>query len=270
MIMTWVPPYAIEKCRARLEENFDNVGPKDGLTHLALQFWVPTRSGGVEKTPKFGEISDATILHFRDWAHAHRIRVMLCVYNGVDSWDWSLAQAGFADHREKFVGGLVAEMQRLDLDGIDVDLEGNGQFESSKGAFVDFVRELSGKLRALGKQLTVDSFSYQWNAPNQNWWPELFPLVDGLNTMGYDEIGVNAEDWRAYAAQKAAAGANASKLMIGFPGDKTDWHGHTVAEHLAWIVRDPEVGVAIWDAQFGAPYWRASVPWKALAGMSGR
>ena len=267
LVMTWVPPYAIDKCRMRLDENTGGLGPKDGLTHLALQFWLPTRAGGVEKTTQYGAISDATVIGFRDWAHAHGIRAMLCIYNSVETWDWSLAQAGFAEHREEFVRALVAETERLKLDSIDVDLEGNGEFDASKEAYVAFVRELATRLHALGKQITVDSFAYKWNAPNQTWWPELFPLVDGINSMGYAEIGANAPDWHAYAAQKSAAGTNAAKLLLGIPADKPDWLGNTAAEQLDWIARDPSVGVARWDAQFGAPFWKTPAAWQSLAKM---
>ena len=269
LAMTWVPPYAIDKCRSRLDENVDGLGPKDGLTHLALQFWLPTRAGGLEKTSQYGAISDTTVIGFRDWAHGHGIRAMLCVYNSLEKWDWSLAQAGFAEHREEFVRALVAETVRLGLDGIDVDLEGDGEFDSSKESFLTFIRDLAARLHALGKQITVDSFTYQWNAPNQTWWPDLFPLVDGINSMGYEQIGANAPAWQAYAAQKSAAGANASKLLLGVPGDKPDWLGNTAAEHLDWIVRDSSVGVAIWDAQFAAPFWKTSSAWRSLAKMRG-
>jgi hypothetical protein len=59
--MTGLPPYAFEKCRKRLDENVDGFGPKDALTHLALQFWQPTRDGGVEKTLTFGPNGAAAI-----------------------------------------------------------------------------------------------------------------------------------------------------------------------------------------------------------------
>jgi hypothetical protein len=268
IVMTWVPPYAIEKCRARLQEDFDSVGPKDGLTHLGLQFWVPTPEGGLAKAPKYA-ISDAVIGQFRDWAHQHGIRVMLCVYNYVDSWDWSRARAGFAQHRDEFVQAILAETQRLGLDGVDIDLEGNGRFDDDKDAFVAFVRELSGQLHGLHKQITVDSFCDKWNAPSQTWWKELFPLVDAINSMGYAETGANAKEWRAYAAQRAAAGPNAAKLLIGVPSGKPDWQGSSAAEHLEWIVRDGSVGVTIWDAQLQAPYWHTAAPWKALARLRG-
>jgi hypothetical protein len=265
--MTWVPPYSIDKCRTRLHQDIAGLGPKDALTHLALQFWIPTREGGVEKTPKYGAISDATVIEFRDWAHQHGIRAMLCVYNHVDSWDWTLAQAGFADHREQFASALVAEMERLGLDGIDIDLEGEGDFDSSKEPYLAFIRDLAPRVHALKKQLTVDSFAYKWSAPNQTWWADLFPSVEAINSMGYEHIGAHAEDWRAYAAQKAAAGDNAAKLLIGVSGAKPDWQGNTVAEHMDWLAHDPTVGLTIWDALFSAPYWQTPEAWKTLTGI---
>jgi hypothetical protein len=268
LVMTWVPPYAVEKCRSCLNQTFNDAGPRSVLTHIALQFWLPTREGGVEKTTQYGTITDACIIHFHSWAKAHGIRTMLCIYNNTNNkWDWSLATAAFGDHREAFVNAIVAETERLDLSGVDVDLEGNGGFDSSKEAYVAFIRDLATRLHALGKEITLDSFAYKWNAPNQTWWPELFPLVDGINTMGYDQTGVNAPDWQSYAAQKKAAGKYAAKLLIGIPADKSSWVGNSVAEHIDWIVRDSNVGIAIWDAQFGDPYWKTCAVWKALARM---
>ena len=51
--MTWVPPYAVSACQQRLNESFDGAGMKDGLTHLGLQFWNPTATGGVELVTRF-------------------------------------------------------------------------------------------------------------------------------------------------------------------------------------------------------------------------
>src|SRR6058998_3241089 len=43
-VMTWVPPYAVSQCKARLTESFGGRGMKDALTHLGLQFWKPTKN----------------------------------------------------------------------------------------------------------------------------------------------------------------------------------------------------------------------------------
>ena len=57
----------------------------------------------------------------------------------VKDWDWSLAEAGFAGHRKGFARALVAETERLGLNGVDVDLEGNGEYDKSKKAFTAFI-----------------------------------------------------------------------------------------------------------------------------------
>lgn len=262
-VMTWVPPYAVAKSMKRLKESYDGAGMATGLTHLGLQFWTPTLKGGIERLEK--ETNDDAVKELRDWGHAHGIRVLLCVYNGAKKWDWPLARAGFAEHPQAFVDALIAEMDRLELDGVDLDLEGNGKFEQDKEAYVRFAIVLSRRLHEKGKHLTVDTFSYIWNAPNQGWWKELLPLVDGLTSMGYEEIGSAAPEWRAYEAQVVAAGNAASKLMIGMPADKKEWQGTKALDHLKWIRDDGRAGVAIWDAQLQAETWRTGQVWKILA-----
>ena len=269
-VITWVAAYGIEKTKARLDESFGGHGLQNAITHLALQFWVPTPEGGIGKTAKYGEISDETISFFSRWGHAHGIRVMLCVYNSLDSWDWSLARSAFADHPREFADALVAEVEQRSLDGVDIDLEGQGALDEDKTAFVGFIRGLSEKLRARGKQLTVDSFSYRWNAPNQTWWQDLLPLVDGLTSMGYADLGLDGEDWRGYPSQKAAAGADAAKLLIGVPSGKDEWQNHPALDQIDWIATDGGVGVAIWDAQLDAPAWRQSDIWAKIRKICGR
>jgi len=268
--MTWVPPYAVGKSKARLTESFGGIGMKDALTHLGLQFWVPTQDGGLARAGRNNETSDDAIAELRDWGRANGVRVLLCVYNGAKSWDWPLARAGFAEHPDRFLNALLAEVERLQLDGVDIDLEGNGSFETDKAAFVDFIRKLSGRLHAQKRHLTVDSFSYKWNAPNQAWWKELLPHVDGLTTMGYDELGATAPEWRGYGFQKSVVGRRASRLMIGLPAGRNEWRGNTLMEHLRWLKKDGKVGVSFWDAQVPAEAWRKAEVWKTLGEIRGR
>jgi hypothetical protein len=270
LVMTWVPPYAVAKSKARLTESFDGMGMKDALTHLGLQFWVPTKDGGIARAGRNGETSDAAIAEFRDWGGSNGVRVLLCIYNGARSWDWPLARAGFAEHPDKFIDALIAEVEQLQLDGVDIDLEGNGSFEADKAAFVAFIRKLSKRLHAQGRHLTVDTFSYKWHAPNQTWWKELLPHIDGLTTMGYEELGATAPEWRSYAFQKSAAGRRASRLMIGLPAGRNEWRGNTLAEHLRWLKKDGEVGVSFWDAQIPAEAWQKAEVWKTLGAIRGR
>jgi hypothetical protein len=270
-VMTWVPPYAVGRSKARLEESFGGAGMKDALTHLGLQFWKPTEDGGLVRAGRTNEVNDAIIAELRDWGRTNGVRVLLCVYNAVrGSWDWPLARAGFAGNPDRFIDALMEEVERLQLDGVDVDLEGNGSFEADREAFVAFIRKLSERLRAKDRHLTVDTFSYKWNAPNQTWWKDLLPHVDALTTMGYEEIGSMAPEWRGYAAQKAAAGEHASKLMIGLPSGRNEWRGNSALEHLQWLKADGEVGVSFWDAQVKGAAWQKPEVWQALGDIRRR
>jgi len=90
------------------------------------------------------------------------------------------------------------------------------------------------------------------------------PLVDALATMGYDEIGRAAPEWRAYAAQRDAAGKFAAKLQIGMPSSKASWRGNSAVEQLTWVRDDRKTGVVIWDAQLRSDAWKTPEVWTIL------
>ena len=264
--MTWVPPYATEICRDRLDESFGEVGLKNGLTHMGLQFWRPTEEGRIELVDDFKPIYDSTIINFRKWGQTYGIKVLLCIYNGTrDGWNWNLAKNAFETHRKQFIKTLVSETVRLNLDGVDIDFEGKGKLDGDTEVFVSFIKELSSALNARGKELTVDSFAYKWNAPNQGWWKLLLPYVDALHVMGYSETGSKSTSWRSYDFLKAAAGKYSSKLLIGVPSHASNWEKASVQEHLEWIVTDPSVGLAIWDAQLKDSKWRTQEIWQTIS-----
>lgn len=264
--MTWVPPYATEICKDRLDESFGEVGLKNGLTHMGLQFWRPTEEGRIGLVDDFKPIYDSTIINFRKWGQTHGIKVLLCIYNGTrDGWNWNLAKNAFETHRKQFIKTLVSETVRLNLDGVDIDFEGKGKLDGDTEVFVSFIKELSSALKAKGKELTVDSFAYKWNAPNQGWWKLLLPYVDALHVMGYSETGSKSTSWRSYDFLKAAAGKYSSKLLIGVPSHASNWEKASVQEHLEWIVTDPSVGLAIWDAQLKDSKWRTQEIWQTIS-----
>lgn len=264
--MTWVPPYATEICKDRLDESFGEVGLKNGLTHMGLQFWRPTEEGRIGLVDDFKPIYDSTIINFRKWGQTHGIKVLLCIYNGTrDGWNWDLAKNAFETYRKQFIKTLVSETVRLNLDGVDIDFEGKGKLDGDTEVFVSFIKELSSALKAKGKELTVDSFAYKWNAPNQGWWKLLLPYVDALHVMGYSETGSKSTSWRSYDFLKAAAGKYSSKLLIGVPSHASNWEKASVQEHLEWIVTDPSVGLAIWDAQLKDSKWRTQEIWQTIS-----
>ena len=265
-MMTWVPPYATSKCLDRLNESFGDMGMKNGLTHLGLQFWRPAEKGKIQLVDNFKPIDDSTIIQFRKWGNAHKVRVLLCVYNGYkDGWNWEVAKNVFSSHRKQFIQALVSETLRLKLDGVDIDFEGKGNRDSDKKAFLDFIKELSFALRGKGKELTVCSFAYKWNAPNQSWWKIMLPHIDALHVMGYSETGSKSTGWKSYDFLKAAAGKYSSKLLIGVPSHASNWEKASIQEHLEWIAKKSSVGLAIWDAQLKNSEWRTKEIWQTIS-----
>ena len=56
--MTWVPSYATGTCLNRMNESFGDMGMKNGLTHLSLQFWRPAEKGKIKLVDDFTRIDD--------------------------------------------------------------------------------------------------------------------------------------------------------------------------------------------------------------------
>lgn len=267
-VMTWVPPYATAKCKERLDESFKGLGMKNGLTHLGLQFWRPTKKGQIQLVDNFKPIDDSTVINFRKWENAHHVRVLLCIYNGTQrGWDWNLAKNAFGHHQRQFIEVLVSETVRLQLDGVDIDFEGKGSGQRDKQAFLDFVKELALALKDKGKELTINRFAYNWNAPNQRWWKMMLPFVDALHVMGYTETGSNSAGWKSYDFIKSAAGQFSHKLLIGVPSHTNNWENESVDEHLQWIANDSSVGLAIWHAQLKHPHWRTEKIWQMISSI---
>lgn len=93
-------------------------------------------------------------------------------------------------------------------------------------------------------------------------------LIDGLNVMGYAETAAKADDWRAYSSLKKAAGKYPEKLLMGMPSYKAIWQESLLEENLDWVIRDPSLGLAIWDAQLKDSAWRTKETWGRISEIS--
>lgn len=289
-VVGWVPPYAMDKAMEGL-----NATPGVGasLTRLGLQFWNPTADGkGVVLAPidNTGKpVTPADVKRFRDWARERNIPVLLTVYNNsqvIGKWDWALARNAFINQRAAFTQALVAEMDKYQLDGIDLDLEGEGSFEADREPYAHFVRELSKQLKARGKLLTIDSFhSPCANAPNMAWWPDWKGQVDAIHSMGYADLYEGSTETFTPPGQKACeggahifkyswqlqhglkAGYAKDQIVLGLPTWVDTWGqgglGSDAASHIR-EVRALGAGIALWDMQLDSPGWRREATWNEV------
>ncbi len=151
---------------------------------------------------------------------------------------------------------LVAEMDRLELDGIDLDLEGNGSLDQDRAVFAGFVKKLAAVLEPRGKLLTVDSFhSPCFNAPHMGWWEDWKGQVDAIHPMGYGDLyegstqtftpeggsvpcmsgeAIFRFSWQVNWGK--THGYQAAQILLGLPGGRFEWgeggKGRTLQAHL--------------------------------------
>lgn len=280
-IMGWVPPYGVAACKSAVTADFGAYDVKDALTRVGLQFWVPRTDGTLKYADhEWYKPGDSDVTWWKSWAQPLGIKVLLTVYNNVGSgWDWTLARAAFATNRATFVAALLAEVDRLGLDGVDIDVEAIGSYDADRAAFAAFINDLSTGLKARGKLLTVDSFHYIWNAPNQSWWPDWVGKVDTVHPMGYDDLYEGGTGYHKYSFQQntgVSAGFAASAIVMGFPTWVDSWgtssgRGTTALAHVQEVRFDlaQPAGIALWDLQLSAAGWRSSTLWAELAALKG-
>ena len=86
--------------------------------------------------------------------------------------------------RKKLIADLIAEAEKFDLDGINLDIEG---IKSSAGPhYVQFIRELSVDCRKQGIVLSIDTYVPAGYNTFYNW-AEQGRVTDYVIIMGYDE-----------------------------------------------------------------------------------
>jgi len=275
-IMTWVPPYAISESQAAVQADFGACDAKDGLTRIGLQFWLPNTDGTIKYHPTHNP-DDTDVAWWTNWGQANGIKILLTIYNNDGSWNWDLARSAFANNRATFVNALISEMERLNLDGIDLDLEGIGNLDSDRAAFDQFVHDLWVELNARGKLLTINSFHYIWNAPNHNWWSDWVGEVDNIQAMGYDDLFEAGTSYQPYSFQQNAgyaAGYAGNLVLMGMPSWLASWgtssgRGTSAQAHVQEVRYDlaEPTGIAIWDLQLSQ--WQDSTLWCEIAALKG-
>ncbi|WLT33282.1 glycosyl hydrolase family 18 protein [Geothrix sp. PMB-07] len=288
-VIGWIPPYQLGASRKALAHRAGAVTADQWLSRMGLQFWILTPEGKLAYAERGETITDAEVAHFRNWGKAKGVPVLLTVYNHDGKiWDWQRARSAFALHRDALVTSLVDEMTRHGLDGIDLDLEGEGYLDADREAYGAFVKALSTAVHAKGKLLTVDSFhSPCFNAPNMAWWGDWQGQVDGIHSMGYGDLyEANAASFTPEGGKPCAEGAaifrfswqiewakgkgfRPAQVLLGIPGWQYEWGGAALPKHLEDLAK-VGAGCAVWDipSTLGSdkdPRWGSETAWAALA-----
>jgi hypothetical protein len=295
-VIGWIPAYGMEQSIEAMESNSD-IGKT--ITRIGLQLWNPSADGkGVVFAPinKEGQlVKESDVRRLVAWAKERNIKVLLTVYNNsqvIGKWDWELAKNAFANNAEVFSKALIAEMQRFNLDGIDLDLEGEGHLDKDRTAYARFVGGLSAKLKKQKKLLTIDSFhSPCANAPNMTWWADWQGKIDAIHSMGYQDLYEGSTEsftpegktvcekgaaifkysWQLQYGIKA--GYQKHQIIIGMPTWLDKWgKGGLGKDPISHIkeVKKLGLGIALWDLQLEGKQWRNGATWKEMQNENGK
>ncbi len=292
-VMGWVPAYGIDASTKAFAAT-PAIG--QAMTRLGLQFWNPSADGkGLVFAPVDATgrpVTAADVRQLQRWARSHGVQPLLTVYNNsqvINRWDWQWARRAFAEHPEEFGAALVAAVDKWELDGVDLDLEGEGDFSADRPAYAAFVHQLAAALKAKGKILTVDSFhSPCANAPNMRWWSDWVGDVATIHSMGYEDLYEGSKatftpegkpvceggatlfrySWQLDYGMKA--GYRRDQIVMGMPTWVDNWGsggiGPGVVDHLR-EVRALGAGVGLWDMQLAAPGWARAGTWEAVQAL---
>jgi chitinase len=146
--------------------------PFKRLTHVNLWFLNPDTTGNF--TQDFSGLE-----HFITTAHQKHVKVLFSIAGGSEHpYYHSLLKD---DKRAGFIRKLVSEVLKYNLDGIDVDLEGNDIDEN----YEVFVVELANALRAQQKMITSAIAVYYKDQLSD----KALTQYDFVNIMVYDRTG---------------------------------------------------------------------------------
>lgn len=236
-VYTWIPWYSIPQAQSVLDDQFGEIRTDEVVSHVALQFWN-IRSDG---TLYNWNVSDAKIREMVDYVKAKNLKVGMAIVNigsdetGYDSFDWTLVRpAAYGEHQDKFIKNILNIMDSLDMDDLNLDLEGEDAqggpwTESDKEGYAGFVAKIADSLHARNKTLSIAAYGTPtYGAPNPTWFSSWQGKVDQIHTMNYTGAYWSAAGISGYPQMQKfgdSIGYTGEELLIGMPVWVNNWKG---------------------------------------------
>ncbi len=180
----------------------------DTLTHVALAFTNPTdpETGGTW----FEWVDPMSIQRLVSLAHEKDVKVLASIGGAAESD--SIREKIGPDDVDDYVEELAAYLERFDLDGVDVDIEG-GVVDATYGPLVV---KLAERLRPEGKIITAAVA--QWFQDGIV--DEALFCLDFINEMSYDAAGGWSEPGDHASRDFARSRAQYWDQIRGYPKER--------------------------------------------------
>lgn len=307
-VSSWVPYYYHTIARDVLLDSTGDYYAANTLTQLGLQFWLPEivingtdtvingnivfDSVSIEAHAKdtiadrFVDSSD--VAWFVNWGNENGVKTMLCLaygmldYNKIkDGWalNWEMQKRAFHDNQEALINSLLRELDKYDLDGIDIDLEGVPKYREE---YRGFIKTLSDSVKVRNKPLSIAAaMNTQWLGVNPDWWEDYVGLVDKIGVMGYtwsyegcepmEGLPLSDNKYTTLYNHGRELGYAPEQISLGLPGWADEWgtegRGAHYLDHLEGLRRDLDstVSVCIWDITLQSEAWQTPLAWQTIA-----
>lgn len=193
------------------------------LTHLNIAFFSPNASGNMMANgqPVCSDATTSEINYVVNAAHQKGVKVCASIAGGsTPNCSGNLVTLLQSGNRANFISKLVAFANYYNLDGIDVDIEGNTLITvKNAGTYTPFIQELRAALNPLGKLVTAASAGYTSGMiPASS-----FAYFDYVHIMSYDNnwggTGNHStyDDALVHIKRFLDQGCPAGKLTLGVP-----------------------------------------------------
>lgn len=289
-VTSWVPGYGIQSCKEILTN--DTIGAREGIDRLCLMFWHPEAVITESDTVVTGNIAfdygpnSNDIRWFREWGTENGVEILMTIGHwmlppkdyGVTGWqeNWELQKLAFHDNQEQYIRALLDEVDKYDLDGIDLDPEGTATYREE---FAQFAKTIADSLHSRGKIVTIDvSPSTVYMSTNSEWWPDYVDFADAIHVMGYrntfggqtTNFGGNVVNtYQQLLEYGLSLGYESQQISFGLLSSINDWgtggRGTSSMDHLLELRDlDTTVSVCLWDMQLTHSFWRTPLAWQTL------
>ncbi|MCX6182580.1 MAG: glycosyl hydrolase family 18 protein [Bacteroidetes bacterium] len=193
------------------------------VTHINIAFLNPDNSGNIGDTANL-----RTVINI---IHNHNVKALVS-FGGEGSPDsWATVMA--ADQRPNFIPKIISLINKFNLDGVDIDLEGS----AVDGNYNDFIVDLKAQMPQ-GKLLTAAIASYNYDI-----YDATLSKFDFVNVMSYDYCGTWSEPCQHSSIESAKSDIYhwhnerklpLEKVILGLPSYGYSWEAGKINKQFTY------------------------------------